>query len=180
MKKLICSVLIFGCIYGVAIAETFTSCGPGYILSSHSKIDGINAAECKKLWCRDLETGRTMGNGKNANSGYKSTNAPVELCDANDKCIECFGERRWCGGETPGAWNPEYGAYTRGGDNATYRSYQKGSCFAWRLEKPECPDGETAILQSGKWVCATSSGSAVGTRASGIRRTGTTLRRPMR
>ncbi|MDE6250345.1 MAG: hypothetical protein K2M34_01785 [Alphaproteobacteria bacterium] len=180
MKKLLCAFLTFACICGAATAATFTSCGPGYILTSHAKIDGINAAECQKLWCRDLENGRNMGSGKNANSGYKSTNSPTELCDASGKCIECFGERRWCAGETPGTWNPEYGAYTRSGDNSTYRSYQKGSCFAWRLEKPECENGETAILQGGKWVCATASGNTTGTRASSIRRTGTTLRRPMR
>lgn len=180
MKKLLCSFLTFACICGGAMADTFTSCGPGYILASHSKIDGINAAECQKLWCRDLETGRNMGSGKNPAAGYKTTNSPTQLCDANGKCIECFGERRWCAGEASGEWNPEYGAYTRGGDNATYRSYQKGSCFAWRLEKPECGTGETAILQNGKWVCATPSGNAIGTRASSIRRTGTSLRRPIR
>lgn len=180
MKKLLCSFLTLTCICGGAMADTFTSCGPGYILASHAKIDGINAAECQKLWCRDLETGRNMGSGKTANSGYQTTNSPIELCDVSGKCIECFGERRWCAGETRGEWNPEYGAYTRGGDNATYRSYQKGSCFAWRLEKPECENGQTAILQGGKWICATSSGNTAGSRASGIRRTGTTLRRGIR
>lgn len=180
MKKLAYSIMVFGCICFVANAETFSSCGSGYVLVSHSKIDGINAAECQKLWCRDLETGRTMGIGKNANNGYKSTNSTTELCDISGKCIECFGERRWCAGETPGQWNPEYGAYTRGGDNATYHSYQKGSCFAWRLGKPDCSDGETAILKDDKWVCATSATNTAGSRVSAIRRTGTILRKAIR
>lgn len=162
-------------------AEKLTSCGPGYILVSHSDIDGIDAAECQKLWCRDLENGKSMGNGKNASSGYKTTSAPVELCDANNNCIECFGDRKWCSGEPAGIWNPEYGAYTRGGtDNATYTSYQKGSCFSWRIEKPECPEGQSAILQGDEWICATSSGTTTGSRESSIRRTSGTLRRAIR
>lgn len=184
MKKIICSLMIFGCMFGImtndARAEKFTSCGAGYILTSHNKIDGINAAECQKLWCRDLENGKSMGNGKNAASGYKSTSAPVELCDANGTCIECFGERKWCSGESAGIWNPEYGAYTHGGaDNTTYIAYQKGSCFGWRLEKPECPDGETAVLRGGQWTCATAANTTTGGRESSIRRTGT-LRRIIR
>lgn len=180
MKKIICSLFVFAFAITAASAATFTSCGPGYILTAHNKIDGINAAECQKLWCRDLENGKSMGSGKNAASGYKTTSAPVELCDANNNCIECFGDRKWCSGEPAGIWNPEYGAYTRSGeDNATYISYQKGSCFAWRLEKPDCPNGQTAILQGGRWLCATSSGTTEAGRASSVRRTGT-LRRVIR
>ncbi|MBD5400841.1 hypothetical protein HDR61_03815 [bacterium] len=176
MKKIISAVFIFSAgIIGANAA--FTSCGPGYILADHKNIDGIPAAECQKLWCMDLETGKYMGQGDKAASGYKSTTATRELCDANNKCIECFGERKWCAGETAGQWNPEYGAYTRGGDNATYKSYQKGACFAWRLEKPNCPNGQTAILMNGEWHCATNSGSDVGSRASSIRRTGAIRRR---
>ncbi|MBD5391486.1 hypothetical protein HDR66_01620 [bacterium] len=175
MKKTVCFV------FSLLIVTTFahgatTSCGAGYVLTSHANIDGIPAAECQKLWCTDMETGKSMGTKNAAASGYKATSAPVELCDANGICIQCFGERKWCGGEVTGNWNPEYGAYTRGGDSATYSSYQKGSCFAWRLEKPDCPDGETAVLVGNEWHCATSSGSDVGSRASSIRRTGT-LRR---
>lgn len=180
MKKIICSLFVFAFAVSAAGAAQFTSCGPGYILTSHSKIDGINASECQKLWCRDLENGKSMGNGKAAASGYKTTSGPVELCDANNNCIECFGDRKWCSGEPAGIWNPEYGAYTRGGDdNATYIAYQKGSCFGWRLEKPDCSDGQTAILQGGRWLCATSSGTTEGGRASSVRRTGT-LRRIIR
>ncbi|MBD5389084.1 hypothetical protein HDR63_02410 [bacterium] len=156
-----------------AADQKFLACGPGYVLGTHAKIDGVNAAECQKLWCVDLETGKTMGAGKNPVSGYQSTSAPVELCDADNNCIECFGARKWCSGEVAGVWNPEFGAYTRGGaDSATYLSYQKGACFAWRLEKPNCPAGETAILQGGEWICATATGNTSGVdRASSIRRT---------
>ena len=157
-----------------ATTRKLTSCGPGYILASHAKIDGINAAECQKLWCRDLETGKTMGSGKTAASGYQATSAPVELCDAENNCIECFGERKWCAGDAAGVWNPEYGAYTRGGiDDASYTSYQKGSCFTWRLEKPTCGAGETAILQNNRWVCTTVSSTGTGgSRSPTLRRTG--------
>lgn len=185
MKKFLVSLCLGGAVLLVAgnsaFSDKLTSCGPGYILVSHSDIDGIDAAECQKLWCRDLENGKSMGSGKGAASGYKTTAGPVELCDAKNNCIECFGDRKWCSGEPAGIWNPEYGAYTRSGaDSSTYTSYQKGSCFAWRLEKPECPDGQSAILQGDEWVCATSSGTTTGSRESSIRRTGTTLRRSIR
>lgn len=152
----------------------FVSCGPGYILvESRQKIDGIPSAECQKLWCRDLENGKMMGNDDRVNSGYQMTLSMQEVCDVKNNCVLCWGERKWCSGEARGEWNSQYGAYTRGGDNATYESYQKGSCFAWRLEKPDCDDGETAILENGKWVCAVSSGTSEAGRASGVRRTGT-------
>jgi len=159
-------------------AHAAFSCGAGYIMEKAGNTDGIPTYECKKLWCMDLENGKTMGKNNSANSGYRATSQPVRLCDKNNSnCIECFGERKWCGGEVPGEWNPEYGAYTRGGDNnATYKSYQRGSCFAWRLEKPNCADGKTAMLVDGKWECVTSTGTDVGSRESSIRRTGT-LRR---
>ncbi len=90
MKKIIFAISSLILAAGGANAA-FTSCGPGYILTSHSNIDGINAAECQKLWCMDLETGKSMGHGNTAASGYKSTSAPAELCDASGNCIECFG-----------------------------------------------------------------------------------------
>ncbi len=176
LKQFIISCFV---VFGfVSVADAaFTSCGPGYVLvESRKKIDGIPSAECQKLWCRDLENGKMMGNEDKPNSGYQSTNGPSELCDANNNCIECWGQRKWCGGEARGEWNPEYGAYTRGGDNATYQSYQKGSCFAWRLEKPDCEPGTTAVLQGGKWICATQGGTSEASRASGVRRTGTMRR----
>lgn len=157
-------------------SAAFTSCGAGYVLvESRQKIDGIKTAECQKLWCRDLETGKMMGNGTKVNSGYIATSGPEKLCDADGNCIECWGQRRWCAGEVRGDWYPEYGAYTRGGNN-TYQSYQKGSCFAWRLRQPDCPDGQDAILQNEQWVCVTPSNTAEAVRSSTIRRTGT-LRR---
>lgn len=181
MKKVLLSVFLVMCVVDVAMAEKFISCGPGYILVKRADIDGIDAAECQKLWCRDLENGKNMGSTNRAASGYKTTSMPLQLCDAQNNCIDCFGDRKWCAGDVAGIWNAEYGAYTRGGeDNSTYTSYLKGSCYSWRLEKPDCPSGETAILRAGQWVCATSQGSATASRASSIRRTGTTLRRGLR
>ena len=172
----VCAIFFTGASF--AAGDAFTSCGPGYVLASHANVDGINAAQCKKLWCRDLETGASMGNanGTAAASGYADRGL-TELCDANNNCVECFGDRVWCSGEPVGLWNPEYGAYTRGGeDNATYQSYKRGSCFGWHLEKPDCPDGEAAIIQNGRYVCVTSSGNTTASRASSVRRTGTTRR----
>ncbi len=178
MKKLIFSFLMVLGVVFAADAAKFTSCGAGYVLSSRTTItDGVKTQECEKLWCRDLETGKMMGDGKSANSGYVATSVPEQICDKDGNCIDCFGARKWCGGEAAGIWNPEYGAYTRdGADNATYQSYQKGSCFAWRLEKPECPDNQIAVLQNGEWVCTMSVDTTAGTRESAVRR-GPTLRR---
>lgn len=177
MKRgILFSVLLVGC--GICSANAaLTSCGPGYVLvDTKQKIDGIPTAECQKLWCRDLETGKTMGSDERANSGYKMSANMVELCDKDDQhCVYCWGERKWCSGEAAGYWSPEHGAYIRD-DNVTYQSYQKSGCFAWRLEKPKCGDGKTAILQDGEWVCAVSSGTTDGSRASGVRRTGTMRR----
>ena len=149
-------------------------CGPGYVLVNHANVDGISARECQKLWCMDLETGKSMGAGDRAANGYVVTDSPVELCDASGKCIECFGDRKWCTGIVRGVWNPEYGAYTRGGtDNATYGSEMRGGCFTWKLEKPKCESGESAILKNGEWICARSTTNTSVSRASAIRRTGT-------
>lgn len=173
MRKVLFLALV--CVSGSALAG---DCGPGYVLVDRAKIDGVTARECQKLWCVDLETGRSMGTGDRAANGYVATAAPVELCDANGGCVECFGDRKWCAGAPKGVWNPEYGAYTRGGaDSATYTSVQKGGCFNWNLEKPVCPEGEDAILQDGEWVCAIRVSGSGGTgRAPAVRRTGTRLR----
>ena len=177
MRKRIFILSLLAFVFPMVADAAFTSCGTGYVLvETRRKLDGVPVAECQKLWCRDLETGRSMGADDKPNSGYQATSVPSEICDADGNCVVCWGNRRWCAGEARGDWNPEYGAYTRGGDNPTYLSYQKGSCFAWRLEKPECKSGETAVLQGGKWVCATASGTGDVGRASGVRRTGT-LRR---
>ncbi|MBQ2005305.1 MAG: hypothetical protein II219_00650 [Alphaproteobacteria bacterium] len=164
---MLCAMPAFG------VVDPEFSCGEGYVLEKVKKTDGIDTYECQKLWCRDLETGRAMGTGNAPASGYVATPSANELCDANGNCVVCWGERKWCSGVAAGAWNPEYGAYTRGGaDNATYLSYQKGGCFAWRLEKPECGAGETAILQDGEWVCAIPQENPEALRKSTIRRTG--------
>ena len=180
MKKIFYSLFVLCAVAGAmpAVAATGTfSCGAGYILASHSKIDGISAKECKKLWCRDLETNKSMGSGDRVASGYLDVLSSVS--DGRNT-VDCFGERKWCAGEPAGQWDPDLGIYTRGGDDgSTYRAYQKSSCFAWRLEKPECDKGEAAILQDGKWVCATSQGSTDAVRKSSVRRTGT-MRRMMR
>lgn len=177
MKKIFCS--LFGLFVFLTAVPAFAafSCGAGYVLASHSKIDGVNAKECVKLWCRDLEANKVMGSGDRAASGYRETSAPVELSVGGDT-IACFGDRRWCAGETVGVWAPEYGMYVRGDDDGTtYKSYQKGSCFAWRLEKPDCPN---AVLVNGEWVCVTASGGDISNiQKSSVRRTGT-MRRVMR
>jgi len=182
LVSLCCLMLNSASFAAVSSDEQFYYCGPGYVLATDTKTDGINTYECQKLWCRDLENGKTMGTGDSVASGYKVTAAPVELCDADGDCIQCFGDRKWCAGEQAGRWNPEYGAYTRGGsDNSTYGSYQKGNCFTWRLEKPTCDDGESAILQNGKWICATSSNTGqIGDYGYGIRRTGSFRRSTIR
>ncbi len=186
MKKFLTALLMVGfAAFGsgtINAADSF-SCGPGYILASHNDVDDIDAAECQKLWCRDLETGDVMGNGERANNGYKSTSYPIELCDADGTCIECFGDRVWCDGQAPGIWNPEYGAYTyNGSDDAMHTSYKKGGCFAWNTTEISCPIGQIAVLDGDEWVCATpSAGNVVGDRGSTIRRTSTTtLRRAIR
>lgn len=172
MKKVF--LALFACFCVTASNAAFTSCGPGYILEAHKDIDGIKADACQKLWCMDLENGKSMGKGDKPASGYRATSAPVQLCSAG-KCVECFGERKWCAGEPAGQWNESYGAYTRAGaDSSAYTSQLKGSCYAWRLEKPECPDGTQAILTNGAWHCVTSTGTGtdVASKKSSIRRTG--------
>ena len=169
-------ILVFAmvCLCAPAFAG---DCGPGYVLNSHAKVDGMSAMECQKLWCVDLETGKSMGSGDRANNGYVATATPSELCDASGKCIECFGDRKWCAGVVRGVWNPEYGAYTRGGnDSATYGAEQKGGCFMWKLEKPKCNVGESAILKDGEWICATATQNTSVGRSSAVRRTGATRR----
>ncbi len=178
MKRIfICFFMVlFSCVCGVRAAEL--SCGAGYVLvETRQKLDGIKVSECQKLWCVDLETGKKMGNDNVANSGYVMTGGFAKLCDNDKTCVECWGDRKWCAGEMRGEWNPKYGAYTRNGENsATYESYQKGSCFAWRLEKPQCDDGMTAIMQDDNWVCVTADGASGVSRESAVRRTGTMRR----
>ncbi len=180
MKKLFYSlfVLCFAISPVFAAGNTSSfSCGAGYVLASHNKIDGINAKECKKLWCRDLETNKAMGSGDKVATAY--VDVLSEVFDGSTS-IECFGERKWCAGEPAGVWEPNLGIYVRGSDDgSTYKAYQKGSCFAWRLEKPECTNGESAILVDGEWVCAKANSGGVNTvMKSSVRRTGTMRRLP--
>jgi hypothetical protein len=162
-----------------AAGDASWSCGEGYLTAAKGKLDGVEQYECQKLWCRDLENGKSMGSGERASGGYKATPEPVELCDASGKCVSCFGDRKWCAGEAAGAWNPEYGAYTKNGaDSNAYLAAQKGDCYAWQMQKPVCRnEGEVAVIEGGEWVCAVSEGNTQGVRASGIRRSGGVKRR---
>ena len=181
MKKLFCSLVGFFVLCGafptVAVADF--SCGAGYILTNHAKIDGLNAKECNKLWCRDLETNKAMGSGDRVASGY--IDVLFEVYDGQNPAVPCFGKRKWCAGEPEGVWEPSLGLYVRGSDDgSTYKAYQKGACFAWRLEKPECEAGQSAMLRDGEWVCVKSSGGDISNiQKSSVRRTGT-MRRVMR
>jgi hypothetical protein len=184
MKKLFYSLFVLSvlAVCVPAFAATSFSCGDGYVLTNHAKIDGVSAMECQKLWCHDLETGAPMGAGNRAANGYVATDVANELMGYSGESgfapsIVCFGARKWCAGEPAGEWNPDLGRYTRGGDNTTYTSYQKSGCFAWRLEKPECADGQVAILQDNEWVCTIKTGTSGASRASSMRRTGTIRRR---
>ena len=176
MKKIY--FLLFVLSFGVAdaatldIGKTDFSCGTGYVLNQRRDVDGVDALECQKLWCYDLETGKIMGNGETAASGYRVTTYPGELTVGGDT-ISCWGERKWCSGQPVGEWDGEYGMYIRdGGDNA-YESYLKGGCFTWRLREHNCPAGTTAILNdSGEWECATVEVSEQNVRGSAIRRSG--------
>lgn len=173
MKRMFILILVLFVGTAHAVATPEFSCGPGYVLVDHKKIDGIDAAECQKLWCVDLETGKAMGRGNTANSGYKSTAYPYELRVGN-KSVTCWGERKWCAGQVVGDWDESHGMYTRGAYNpdTAYQSYQKGSCFTWKLEEHNCPAGQTAFLGSdGVWDCRTEQKTVDQVRGSAIRRT---------
>lgn len=158
---------------GNAFAASDFTCGPGYVLTDHKKIDGLSAAECQKLWCVDLETGKPMGHGNTPNSGYKATAYPVELSVGTQK-VTCWGERKWCAGQVQGDWDSQHGLYVRGTYNAdsAYESYQKGGCFTWRLEEHNCPSGTTAFLNDdGTWDCREQKKTLEQVRGAAIRRT---------
>jgi hypothetical protein len=74
-------------------------------------------------------------------------------------------------------FNPEYGAYSRNGSDATlYRGVLSGNCYKWQLQNHNCAPGEVAINNGVSWVCMTqatgtdASRSAV--KANALRRTG--------
>ena len=168
--------LLFLCLFAVdayAVAAADFTCGPGYVLVDHKKIDGIDAAECQKLWCVDLETGKPMGRGNSANSGYKTT-AAAQMLTVGDKSVMCWGERKWCSGQIPGEWDPKHGMYVRGTYNAdsAYESFQKSGCFTWRPTEHNCPSGQTAFVnENGAWDCREPKTSEEQFRGSVIRRT---------
>lgn len=166
--------------------DTFSDCGPGWVMADNGKLEGVTSVKCEKLWCRDLENGKSMGSGNTAASGYVATTNPVLLEAAGGKSIECFGERKWCAGDTPGRWNPEYGAYTkRGEDSAQFVSTQRGDCFSWGAGTPSnasCANGQIPVLVNGKWGCSsqkTGSSINVGQKSvnQGSSRRGATLKK---
>ncbi len=140
----------------------FADCGAGWVLSSSTSIDGIKSETCEKLWCYDLETGKSMGAGDKANAGYVITTDPVVVesldSEGNLTSIECFGQRKWCSGETAGVWNAKYGAYTKKGEDSNiFLSVKRGDCFSWGSTSSvvaECKDGQIPILVNGQWVCS--------------------------
>ncbi|MCL1892188.1 MAG: hypothetical protein FWF97_02780 [Alphaproteobacteria bacterium] len=168
--------------------EKFANCGPGYVLISNGTLEGVTSQKCEKLWCRDLENGRSMGSGNTPASGYVATTRPVLLEAAGGYSIECFGDRKWCTGEVAGRWNPEFGAYTRRGeDSVSFLSSQKGDCFAWQSITANglgCAPGQIPIFANGKWACgATETGAAtdlrrITTTGGGIRRGGASIKAP--
>lgn len=162
-------VLFAGNVY----ASSEFTCGPGYVLVEHKQIDGLDAAECQKLWCVDLETGKAMGRGNTPNSGYRATTYPNELSVGTDK-ITCWGDRKWCAGQVEGQWDSRHGVYVRGEYNSdsAYQSYQKGGCFTWRLSEHNCPSGQDAFLSDdGVWECREQVKTIDQVRGSAIRRT---------
>jgi len=163
-------LMILGTVPAFAATGTF-SCGPGYVLTDRSKIDGINAKECKKLWCLDLENNKRMGNGDKVVSGYRDV--LTEITDGSDT-VACYGERKWCAGEQEGRFDTSLGIYVRGADDGTtYKSSQKGSCFEWVLLSSTCNAGESAVLKDGKWTCVKAQSGGVNTiMKSSVRRTG--------
>lgn len=163
-------VLFAGTAYA---ASTEFTCGPGYVLVAHKQIDGLDAAECQKLWCVDLETGKSMGRGNTPNSGYRATAYPEKLRVAG-KSVDCWGARKWCAGQVEGTWDEQHGMYVYSEYNpdSAYESYQKGSCFTWRLGEHTCPAGQTAFLSdNGVWECREQIQTVEQVRGSAIRRT---------
>lgn len=154
----------------VSVAEEFVDCGPGWIVVDNGTIEGVPSQICEKLWCVDLENGKTMGSGDAAYSGYIATTNPVTIEASGGETIECFGQRKWCSGETAGTWNAEYGAYTKQGeDSIQYVSSQRGDCYSWNAGSPKsagCADGQIPILVNGKWGC--SGKSATSSQTPGI------------
>lgn len=124
-------------------------CGDGWVVASSKS--GSQTHQCEKLWCIDLETGKSMGSGNSANSGYIMGSNPNSI-SAYGKSVTCWGERKWCSGAGNGDWSDEMGAYIRNGGTA-YETQLSGGCWKWDLTKPKCPSGTVAILQDNEWAC---------------------------
>lgn len=147
------------------------TCGPGYVLAKHSDIDGIDAVECQKLWCMDLETGKMMGRAGAVYAGYKATSG-VQMLEVSKKDpVYCWGTRKWCAGQPEGRWDMDSGRYVRTSADDAYESYLNGSCFSWRLKDNPCSSGQDAKLVDGVWECMEKEISEKQIRGSAIRRT---------
>ncbi|MDR1027748.1 MAG: hypothetical protein LBL46_05015 [Rickettsiales bacterium] len=165
MKRLLAAILIVAPLCLHAADERFVDCGPGFVMSAGKLIDGIPSVECKKLWCRDLETGKAMGTN-NAANGYKDTARAGEVCDDKNNCVSCWGERKMCGGEDPAVFNADMGAYTkRGAAVKDFVGFQSGSCWKWRVAGHDCPAGKIAMLVDGEYRCLDQSTNTDAARA---------------
>jgi hypothetical protein len=153
MKQMFLFFLAAISVPAFAATEKFVDCGPGYVVTVGKSRDGIPTNECKKIWCVDLENGKSMGKDSTPTNGYQNT-ATSQLYDYYNDHIECFGKRLWCPGETPGAFNEELGIYTKGGANSTtYSGVLQGNCYKWSLQSNNCGTGEIAINDNGSWKC---------------------------
>ena len=136
-----------------AAVEKFVDCGPGYVMVASKNRDGIQSFECKRLWCRDLENGKSMGTGGTPSNGYEIT-AGSFTYNYYGETIECFGRRRWCIGEDQGVFNEDLGIYTKpGADNALYTGRLQGNCYKWQLQSNNCRPDQIAINDGINWIC---------------------------
>jgi len=141
-------------------------CGEGFIGVTSTNNAGLSTVECRKLWCRDLENGRSMGSGNNPANGYQNTANPVSLDEyvlGPDEYIYCFGERRWCPNEARAMWYEDAGIFIReidladiaAGKPVQYRSQLSGNCYRWQGQSHGCPAGTIAHNDGTAWICLT-------------------------
>ena len=124
-------------------------CKDGYALEESGSLEGTQLYKCKKVWCVDLETGDSMGNGNSASSGYLDTKEPQELA-AYKETVNCFGERYWCGNGSKGDFDETKGRYVHPEKADEYISYKDGNCFAWKDKKEKKQTVKEEKLQKGR------------------------------